>query len=75
MAQLRTFAQIYPDADVLALGHDHSVGFWRDGRQWLVRTGHLQPYPEYAQKAILPQKVQGYIKYNLKNNKLEVILV
>ena len=75
LAQLRTFAQIHPDADVLALGHDHTVGFWREGKQWLVRTGHLQEYPEYARKAILPKKVMGYIKYSIKNDKLEVILV
>jgi predicted phosphodiesterase len=75
LSQLKTFALIHPDADVLVLGHDHTVGFWRDGKQWLVRSGHLQVYPEYARKAILPKKVMGYIKYNLKNNKLEVILV
>lgn len=74
LAQLKTFATIHPEADVLALGHDHTVGFWRDGNQWLVRTGHLQPYPEYARKAILPKKVMGYIKYTIKTNKLEVIL-
>ena len=75
LAQLRTFAQIHSDADVLVLGHDHTVGFWREGKQWLVRTGHLQEYPEYARKAILPKKVMGYIKYSIKNDKLEVILV
>ena len=75
LAQLKEFAKIHPEADVLALGHDHTVGFWRDGNQWLVRTGHLQEYPEYARRAILPKKVLGYIKYSLKNNKLEVILV
>ena len=75
LTQLRTFAQIHPDANVLALGHDHTVGFWREGKQWLVRTGHLQEYPEYAREAILPKKVMGYIKYSIKNNKLEVILV
>ena len=75
LAQLREFAKIHPEADVLALGHDHTVGFWRDGNQWLVRTGHLQEYPEYARRAILPKKVLGYIKYSLKNNKLEVVLV
>jgi predicted phosphodiesterase len=74
LAQLRTFGLIHPEADVVVLGHDHSLGFWRDGKQWLVRSGHLQEYPEYARKAILPKKVMGYIKYNLKNNKLEVIL-
>ena len=75
LVQLRTFAQIHPNVDVLALGHDHTVGFWREGKQWLVRTGHLQEYPEYARKAILPKKVMGYIKYSIKNNKLEVILI
>ena len=75
LSQLKTFALIHPNVDVLALGHDHTLGFWRDGSQWLVRTGHLQPYPEYARKAIMPKKVMGYIKYFLTNNKLEVVLV
>ena len=75
LTQLRTFASIHPDARVLVLGHDHTLGFWREGHQWLVRSGHLQTYPEYARKAILPKKVKGYIKYSLKTNKLEVILV
>ena len=75
LTQLRTFATIHPEADVLALGHDHTVGFWREGRQWLVRTGHLQLYPEYARKAIMPKKITGYIKYNVLKNTLEVIIV
>ena len=75
LTQLRQFAQIYPQANVLALGHDHTLGFWRDGDKWLVRTGHLQPYPEYAKKAILLKKPMGYIKYNIVKNTLEVILV
>ena len=75
LAQLRQFAQIHPEADVVALGHDHTVGSWREGNQWLVRTGHLQDYPEYARKAILPKKVMGYMKYSLKNNTLEVVLI
>lgn len=74
LTQLKSFAQIHPKVEVLALGHDHSLGFWRDGDQWLVRTGHLLPYPEYARKAILPKKPMGYIKYHIKNNTLEVIL-
>lgn len=74
LTQLRSFAQIHPDADILALGHDHSLGIWRDRDQWLVRTGHLLPYPEYARKAILPKKPMGYIKYHIKNNTLEIIL-
>lgn len=75
LTQLKTFATIHPEADVLVLGHDHTVGFWRDGRQWLVRSGHLQPYPEYARKGIMPKKVMGYIKYSIAKNKFEVILV
>lgn len=75
LTQLRQFAQIYPQVDVLALGHDHTLGFWREGDQWLVRTGHLQPYPEYARKAILSKKVMGYIKYSIVKNTLEVILI
>lgn len=74
LAQLKEFALMHRDANILALGHDHTVGFWQESGQWLVRTGHLQPYPEYARKAILPKKVMGYIKYSIKNNKLEVIL-
>ena len=74
LTQLRSFAYIHPKADVLALGHDHTLGVWRDGTQWLVRTGHLQPYPEYARKAILPKKPMGYIKYHINNNTLEIIL-
>lgn len=74
LAQVKTYADIHPKADVVALGHDHTLGFWRDGSRWLVRTGSLQEYPEYARKMILPKKVTGYIKYSIKQNKLEVIL-
>lgn len=75
LAQLRTFALIHPDSDVVALGHDHTVGFWCEGSQWLVRTGTLQEYPEYARKAILPKKRLGYIIYRPINNKLEVVIL
>jgi len=73
LAQLRTLASINPHCDVVALGHDHTLGVWRDRYQWLVRTGSLQEYPDYAKKAILPPKPLGYIKYYIISNKLEII--
>ena len=75
LTQLETLASIHPTADIVALGHDHSLGVWRGMSQWLVRTGHLQPYPGYAKKAILKPKPMGYIKVSLKTGKPEVIVV
>ena len=75
LTQLESLAGIHPSASMIALGHDHSLGIWRGMSQWLVRTGHLQPYPEYAKKAILKPKPMGYIKVSLKTGKPEVIVV
>lgn len=75
LTQLKTFGAIHPAAQVVALGHDHTLGFFRDGSQWLVRTGSLQTYPEYARKMLLPPKPMGYIRYDPKNDVPEVILV
>jgi predicted phosphodiesterase len=75
LAQLITLAEINLNADIVALGHDHTLGFFRYGNQWLVRTGHLQPYPEYARKMILKPKPMGYIRYSVTKDTMEVILV
>ena len=75
LTQLLTLGSIHKSADMVMLGHDHTLGVWRTMDQWLVRTGHLQPYPEYAQKAILKPKPMGYIKISIKTGKPEVMIV
>ncbi|MCW7072253.1 MAG: metallophosphoesterase family protein [Methanophagales archaeon] len=80
LKQLTDLAFIKPNADVVALGHNHTLGvFVHRGSnkvQWLVRTGHLMNgYAEYARKGIMHPKPAGYIRYSFDSNYPEVVLV
>ena len=79
VAQLKDFANANDTANVIALGHDHTLGiFTYQGHgivQYLVRTGHLMNgYADYARRAGMYPKPAGYIKYKPKSNRLEVVL-
>lgn len=72
--QLRDLASIHPKADLCALGHNHElVSYINYLGQWLVRTGHLQCYPDYAKRAMLLPKVSGYIEYDTKRDDVKII--
>jgi predicted phosphodiesterase len=75
LTQVQTLATLHPKQKIIALGHDHTLGVWRTMNQWLVRTGHMQPYPGYAKKAILMPKPMGYIKVSVKTGKPEVMII
>ena len=72
--QLRDLSMIHPEADLCALGHNHElVSYINHLGQWLVRTGHLQLYPDYARRAMLLPKVPGYIEYDTKKDDVKII--
>lgn len=72
--QLRDLSMIKPEADLCALGHNHElVSYVNHLGQWLVRTGHLQCYPDYARRAMLLPKIAGYIEYDTKQDDVKII--
>ena len=82
LTQLRSMAEIHENADIVALGHDHTLGVWtyrndyQQRNRWMVRTGNLMNgYADYARRAILKPQISGYIKYNLKKNYPEIVIV
>ena len=80
ITQLKELATINPQGDVIALGHDHTLGIWthinKYRNQWLVRTGNLmKEYPTYARRSVLYPKPTGYVRYDLKHNKPEIIMI
>ena len=80
LKQLQDLAFINPNADVVALGHNHTLGVFTFGgankTQWIVRTGHLMNgQAEYARKGIMHPKPAGYIRYSFDENYPEVVVV
>lgn len=68
--QIQDLADKFPTASLCALGHTHGLMVDRNyNEQWLVRTGHLQLYPRYAEDKIMKPKARGYIRYNTKTNR------
>ena len=74
--QVQDLASIYPRAHICCLGHTHGLMIQRNSTdQWLVRTGHLQLYPDYARRKMMPPKALGYIRYNPLENKVYIEIV
>ena len=74
--QVEDLARIHPEAALCALGHTHGLMIQRNcTNQWIVRTGHLQLYPDYARRKILEPKALGYIRYNPLKNKVYIEVV
>ena len=71
--QVEDLACIHRTASICALGHTHGLMIDRNAhRQWVVRTGHLQLYPDYARRKIMPCKARGYIRYDTTTNKVYI---
>lgn len=75
MSQLIELANIQSDANIVAIGHDHTLGVYTYKNQWLLRTGHLMEYAMYAKKKALLPKPMGFIKYSFKKDQPEIIRV
>lgn len=74
LRQLRDLSMIKPEANLIALGHNHElVSYINHLGQWLVRTGHLQCYPDYARRMMLLPKIPGYIEYDTKKDDIKII--
>ena len=74
LRQVRDLSMIHPEADVIALGHNHElVNYVNHLGQWLIRTGHLQCYPDYARRAMLLPKIPGYMEYDTKKDDMKII--
>lgn len=68
--QVQDLADKYPGACLCALGHTHGLVVERNwNEQYLVRTGHLQLYPRYAEDKIMKPRARGYIRYNTVKNR------
>lgn len=71
--QVEDLANIHRKASICALGHTHGLMIDRNAhRQWLVRTGHLQLYPDYARRKMMACKARGYIRYDTLTNKVYI---
>jgi predicted phosphodiesterase len=71
--QVEDLANIHRNASLCALGHTHGLMIDRNAhRQWVVRTGHLQLYPDYGRRKIMPCKARGYIRYDTLTNKVYI---
>lgn len=82
MIELIKLSNVHPRANIVALGHTHDLGIYMlptyensDSSHYTVglRTGSLQRYPKYAQRAMMVPKVQGFIRYYPETNKFEMI--
>lgn len=79
--ELVKLSNVHPTADIVALGHTHDLGIYmlptdQDGARTPtvgLRTGSLQRYPKYAQRAIMVPKVHGCIRYYPETNQFEMI--
>jgi UDP-2,3-diacylglucosamine pyrophosphatase LpxH len=79
--ELVKLANIHPFADIVALGHTHDLGIYmlptdQDGVRSPtigLRTGSLQRYPKYAERAIMVPKVHGCIRFYPETKQFEMI--
>lgn len=72
--ELLRLAQVYPDADVVALGHNHELGIYMLPHRVIgLRTGTLQRYPDYARRFVMIPKVLGCIRYKPNTNEFNMI--
>jgi predicted phosphodiesterase len=79
--ELAKLANIHPLADIVALGHTHDLGIYmlptdQDGVRTPtigLRTGSLQRYPRYAERAIMVPKVHGCIRFYPETRQFEMI--
>ena len=71
--QVQDLADKCPGASLCALGHTHGLVIERNwNEQYLVRTGHLQLYPRYAEDKIMHPKARGYIRYDTNKNRVSL---
>jgi predicted phosphodiesterase len=79
--ELVRLATVHPMADIVALGHTHDLGIYmlptdQDGDRTPtvgLRTGSLQRYPRYAERAIMVPKVHGCIRFHPATRQFEMI--
>ena len=73
--ELERMTGVYPDAEVVALGHTHSLGIYAlAGSVIGLRTGSLQQYPDYARRAIMIPKPLGCIRIYPKDFRFELVM-
>ena len=80
--ELVRLANIHPTADIVALGHTHDLGIYMlptsdppfEAPYTIgLRTGSLQMYPKYAERAIMVPKVHGCIRFYPKTRQFEMV--
>lgn len=85
-AELQRLRNIYPEADMYYLGHNHqlyakpidSFEMLQDNeevkRQWFVRGGSFIGYAEYARYSILEPQTKGWVEVRLSDKEPEYIV-
>lgn len=74
--QVKELALIHPKAHVCALGHTHGLMVQLSNEyQWLLRTGHLQLYPDYARRKIITPSPLGYIRYDTTDSVVNIVRI
>lgn len=80
--ELIRLAAVHPMADIVALGHTHDLGIYMmptsedaDPGKYTIglRTGSLQRYPKYAERAIMIPKVHGCIRFYPGTKQFEMV--
>jgi hypothetical protein len=84
--ELQRLRNIYPEADMYYLGHNHqlyakpidSFELMQDSeevkRQWFVRGGSFIGYAEYARYGILEPQTKGWVEVRLSDKQPEYIV-
>lgn len=64
-----------PDANIVALGHTHTIGIYVLNRGVIgIRTGSLQEYPDYAKRSMMIPKTLGCIRLNTRTHQFEILI-
>ena len=80
--ELIRLSTVHPTADIVALGHTHDLGIYmmptteesfKSSYTIGLRTGSLQRYPKYAERAIMVPKVHGCIRYYPETKQFEMV--
>jgi len=80
--ELIRLATVHPTADIVALGHTHDLGIYmlptsdeptQAPYTIGLRTGSLQRYPKYAERAIMIPKAHGCIRFYPATKQFEMV--
>ena len=80
--ELGRLSNVHPTADIVALGHTHDLGIYmlptceppcEVPYTIGLRTGSLQRYPAYAERAIMVPKVHGCIRFYPETKQFEMV--